>query len=58
VRWDQALRQAVLKLPDIRFKSSIITGKPVSEEESIQVVETPASQAQEFPAQTAANTPV
>jgi putative proteasome-type protease len=56
VRWDQALRQAVLKLPDIRFKSSIITGKPVSEEESIQVVETPTSQAQEFPAQTAANT--
>jgi putative proteasome-type protease len=54
LRWDQALRQAVLKLPDIRFKSSIITGKPVSEEESIQVVETPTSEAQEFPARTPA----
>lgn len=50
LRWDQALRQAVLKLPDIRFKTSILTGKTVSEEESIQVVETPAS-SQEFPAQ-------
>jgi putative proteasome-type protease len=56
VRWDQALRQAVLKLPDIRFKTSILTGKPTSEEESIQVVETPAS-AQEFPAQTPARVP-
>src|SRR5256714_3779830 len=50
-RWDQALRQAVLKLPDIRFKTSILTGKPVSEEESIQLVETPPSENQEFPAQ-------
>src|SRR5581483_1969728 len=56
-RWDQALRQAVLRLPDIRFKTSIITGKSVSEEESIQVVETPASEAQEFPAQTSARNP-
>jgi putative proteasome-type protease len=55
LRWDQALRQAVLRLPDIRFKTSILTGKQVSGEESIQVVETPASQAQEFPAQTPAN---
>ncbi len=54
LRWDQALRQAVLKLPDIRFKSSMITGKPVSEEESIQVVETPASEAQEISTQAAA----
>jgi putative proteasome-type protease len=53
-RWDQALRQAVLKLPDVRFKSSILTGKPISEEESIQLVETPASaEGQEFSQQTA-----
>src|SRR5438046_373734 len=37
VRWDQALRQAVLKLPDIRFKTGLISGK--SPEESIQLVE-------------------
>jgi putative proteasome-type protease len=54
LRWDQALRQAVLKLPDIRFKTSILAGKPVGEEESIQVVETPASsEGQEFSQQTA-----
>jgi putative proteasome-type protease len=53
-RWDQALRQAVLKLPDIRFKTSILTGKPLAEEESIQLVETPASaEGQEFSQQTA-----
>src|SRR5438552_1700121 len=56
IRWDQALRQAVLKLPDIRFKTSILTGKPVGEEESIQVVETPTSEAHEFPAQTPTRT--
>ena len=49
---------AVMKLPDIRFKSSIITGKPVSEEESIQLVETPtSSEGQEFPAQTQQRNP-
>jgi len=58
IRWDQALRQAVLKLPDIRFKTSILTGKPAGEEESIQVVETPTSEAQEFPQQTPARTSV
>jgi len=58
IRWDQALRQAVLKLPDIRFKSSILAGKPAGGEESIQVVETPTStEAQEFPAQTQQKNP-
>ncbi|HEX3356242.1 MAG TPA: hypothetical protein VHS31_04595 [Tepidisphaeraceae bacterium] len=38
-RWDQALRNAVLKLPDIRFKTATGPGKPISEEESIQLVE-------------------
>jgi putative proteasome-type protease len=56
-RWDQALRQAVLKLPEIRFKSSILTGRPLSEEESIQLVETPTSETQEFSAQATARTP-
>ena len=48
----------VLRLPDIRFKTSIITGKQVSEEESIQVVETATSEAQEFPAQTSVRSSV
>lgn len=54
-RWDQALRQAVFKLPDIRFKSEV-PGRPTSGEESIQVVESPTSEGQEFPAQTQART--
>jgi putative proteasome-type protease len=40
LRWDQALRQAVMRLPDIRFKTSLISGKPLNPaEESIQLVE-------------------
>jgi putative proteasome-type protease len=37
LRWQQALRQAVSRLPNIRFTISKATGKP---EQSIQVVET------------------
>ena len=44
-RWDQALRQAVLKLPDIRFSAP--RAKPPTEEETIQVVDNPQSAAAE-----------
>jgi putative proteasome-type protease len=41
-RWDQALRQAVLKLPEVRFPAA--AQKPGGAEESIQLVDThPAS---------------
>src|SRR5687767_8775951 len=41
-RWEQALRQAVLKLPDIRFK--VQTDTPAGPaQESIELVEDPAS---------------
>jgi putative proteasome-type protease len=48
VRWEQALRQAVARLPQIRFRASRDTGQPQSpQEETIQLVEptTPADQA-------------
>src|SRR5436190_13688138 len=38
MRWDQALRQAVARLPDIRFKTPTPGGR-ATQEESIQVVE-------------------
>jgi putative proteasome-type protease len=38
-RWDQALRQAVVKLPDIRFSAPRAGARAPSEEESIQLVE-------------------
>jgi putative proteasome-type protease len=40
IRWEQALRQAVTKLPDIRFRPH--PGKAAAQEETIQVVEKPA----------------
>jgi putative proteasome-type protease len=41
IRWQQALRGAVARLPNIRFTVSRKTG---NEEESIQLVETPAAE--------------
>ena len=43
VRWEQALRQAVLRLPEVRFKRGVGT-KQMPQEESIQLVENPASE--------------
>jgi putative proteasome-type protease len=40
VRWEQALRQAVLRLPDVRFKRRAASSGP--SEETIQLVEHPA----------------
>jgi putative proteasome-type protease len=39
-RWEQALRQSILRLPELRFRAA--TEKAASQEETIQVVETPA----------------
>lgn len=39
IRWEQALRQAVARLPDIRFRTRTGPGKPSQQEETIQVVE-------------------
>jgi len=42
VRWEQALRQAVARLPQIHFRASRETGQPQSpQEETIQFVEPP-----------------
>jgi len=42
VRWEQALRQAVARLPQIRFRASREAGQPQSpQEETIQLVEPP-----------------
>lgn len=43
VRWEQALRQAVLRLPEVRFKRRAGTTQ-MPQEESIQLVENPASE--------------
>jgi putative proteasome-type protease len=40
-RWEQALRQAVARLPVIRFRGRSGPGKPTGQEETIQVVEPP-----------------
>jgi putative proteasome-type protease len=40
VRWELALRQAVLRLPDVRFKRKTSTSQP--SEDTIQLVEHPA----------------
>ena len=43
VRWEQALRQAVARLPQIRFRASRDAGRPQSpQEETIQLVEPPS----------------
>jgi len=39
VRWEQALRQAVLRLPQIRFRVRRATDQPSAQEETIQLVE-------------------
>jgi putative proteasome-type protease len=42
-RWEQALRQAVLRLPQIRFRVRPDTGQPpLPQEETIQLVEPPS----------------
>lgn len=42
LRWEQALRQAVNRLPDIRFRARPGPDKPSPTEETIQLVEKPA----------------
>ena len=54
VRWQQALRQAVARLPQIRFRVSGETGQQADEDESIVLVEptppdSPAAQASQRP---------
>jgi hypothetical protein len=44
-RWQQALRVAVAKLPNIRFTVSSRTTEKAPAQESIQLVETPAAEA-------------
>src|SRR5204862_7859772 len=39
IRWEQLLRQAVLRLPDLRFRAG--AGKAAPQEETIQLVEPP-----------------
>src|SRR3954452_10724669 len=41
-RWEQVLRQAVSRLPDIRFRQTPGSGKASSAEETIQIIEKPA----------------
>jgi putative proteasome-type protease len=44
MRWEQALRQAVGRLPQIRFRAARTTGPPQSpQEETIQLVEPPSA---------------
>lgn len=50
VRWEQALRQAVMKLPQVRFKTKGGVS-PQSPGESIELVETAASQSPELQTQ-------
>jgi len=44
-RWQQALRVAVAKLPNIRFAVSSKTTEKAPAQDSIQLVETPAAEA-------------
>jgi putative proteasome-type protease len=47
IRWEQALRQAVARLPQIRFRAGRVSGQPQSpQEETIQLVEPSQSQDQ------------
>jgi putative proteasome-type protease len=41
-RWEQALRQSIQRLPELRFRD--VAGKAAPQEETIQVVETPAGE--------------
>ncbi|QOV87569.1 hypothetical protein [Humisphaera borealis] len=50
VRWEQALRQAVMKLPQVRFKQKSGTA-PQTTGESIELVETPSSQTSDLQSQ-------
>jgi putative proteasome-type protease len=49
LRWEQALRQSVMKLPELRFRPK--DGKAAPQEETIQLVEPPASETPELQAQ-------
>src|SRR5207253_166127 len=40
-RWEQGLRQAVNRLPDVSFKRRVSAGKALTAEETIQIVEKP-----------------
>ncbi len=60
-RWEQALRQAVQRLPQIRFRVPPAPGQPpVPPEETIQLVEpaTPSEAGAELPAQVGQRPPV
>ena len=46
MRWEQALRQSVMKLPELRFRPK--DGKAAPQEETIQLVEPPASETPEL----------
>jgi putative proteasome-type protease len=46
LRWEQALRQSVMKLPELRFRPK--DGKATPQEETIQLVEPPASETPEL----------
>lgn len=50
-RWQAALRQAVAKLPDLRFKSSAPGQPDLPPDETIEVVEQPGNEASELQAQ-------
>ncbi len=41
-RWEQALRQAILRLPEVRFRPAGARAATAAQEESIQLVEPPA----------------
>ena len=58
-RWEQALRGAVARLPDIRFRGRAGPGKPSGQEETIQLVEPSAAPepAQELQTQMSQNPP-
>lgn len=58
-RWDQALRQAVARLPDIRFKTEGLptNGEAGSSEDSIQFVDNPQADNADLQAQMTASRP-
>ena len=47
-RWEAALRQAVLKLPDVRFRAGVERGQKVPPEDTIELVERPATEGAEL----------
>ena len=47
-RWQQALRQAVARLPELRFRRVRVPGAPETGEETIEVVEKPGGETPEL----------